>query len=209
MATINDVMSTSIRLDAVQSTRSLKTLTNYIKANTNAWRSQEVALKSSGDKLDALKTRYQGISEEIKGYNLKIDELKRRQSGLDQTTNQGSEKYAKYANQIAKAQEKIAGLNEQQSKAEKQFEYLNSGLSGLQRNYHNLNRVTNSYVDALKAQGKINQAGQVKLKGLKEGLNSLSDQYKLQNNELNKNSQTYKQAQLAYEKQRNVVHEPR
>ena len=144
MATINDVMSTSIRLDAVQPARSLKTLTNYIKANTNAWRSQEVALKSSGDKLDALKTRYQGISEEIKGYNLKIDELKRRQSGLDQTTNQGSEKYAKYANQIAKAQEKIAGLNDQQSKAEKQFEYLNSGLSGLQRNYHNLNQVTNS-----------------------------------------------------------------
>ncbi|MDV3518431.1 phage tail tape measure protein [Lentilactobacillus otakiensis] len=206
MATINDVMSTSIRLDAVQPARSLKTLTNYIKANTNAWRSQEVALKSSGDKLDALKTRYQGISEEIKGYNLKIDELKRRQSGLDQTTNQGSEKYAKYANQIAKAQEKIAGLNDQQSKAEKQFEYLNSGLSGLQRNYHNLNQVTNSYVDALKAQGKINQAGQVKLKGLKEGLNSLSDQYKLQNNELNKNSQTYKQAQLAYEKQRDIVH---
>uniref|UniRef100_UPI00403F59C4 hypothetical protein n=1 Tax=Lentilactobacillus hilgardii TaxID=1588 RepID=UPI00403F59C4 len=155
MATINEVMSTSIRLDAVQPARSLKTLTNYIKANTNAWRSQEVALKSSGDKLDALKTRYQGISEEIKGYNLKIDELKRRQSGLDQTTNQGSEKYAKYANQIAKAQEKIAGLNDQQSKAEKQFEYLNSGLSGLQRNYHNLNQVTNSYVDALKAQGKI------------------------------------------------------
>ncbi|MDM7515914.1 phage tail tape measure protein [Lentilactobacillus sp. TOM.63] len=206
MATINDVMSTSIRLDAVQPARSLKTLTNYIKANTNAWRSQEVALKSSGDKLDALKTRYQGISEEIKGYNLKIDELKRRQSGLDQTTNQGSEKYAKYANQIAKAQEKIAGLNDQQSKAEKQFEYLNSGLSGLQRNYHNLNQVTNSYVDALKAQGKINQAGQVKLKGLKEGLNSLSDQYRLQNSELSKNSQAYKQAQLAYEKQRDIVH---
>ncbi|WP_256963816.1 hypothetical protein, partial [Streptococcus sp. KR] len=60
-------------------------------------------------------------------------------------------------------------------------------------------------MDALKAQGKINQAGQVKLKGLKEGLNSLSDQYRLQNSELSKNSQAYKQAQLAYEKQQNVV----
>ena len=44
-----------------------------------------MAYRTAGNSLNVLKSRYEGIGKVIEYQKLKIDELKSRQEGLDQT----------------------------------------------------------------------------------------------------------------------------
>ena len=82
---VQNEMATKITVDTVQAAKSVSAFRNGITALTNSWKANEMAYRTAGDSLNALKSRYEGIGKVIEYQKLKIDELKSRQEWLDQT----------------------------------------------------------------------------------------------------------------------------
>lgn len=194
-------MATSIALDTIKATNSLKGLTDAVKATTGAWKAQESAMRSSGDYVQASKARYEGLGQTIDAQKNKISELKQRQEGLDQTTKSGAESFLKYEKDIQKASVQLANLESQQQRAKSSMEYQTSGLAKLQQEYKQLSSVSGSYVDRLKAEGKEQQANIAQANALKSSIGNLSEQYAKQVSELKRIQSESGNTSEAYRKQ--------
>ena len=60
---ISAQMSTSIALDTLKASESLKSLQSAITGATSAWKAQSTALQSAGRSQDALKAKINGLKE--------------------------------------------------------------------------------------------------------------------------------------------------
>ncbi|WP_354631132.1 peptidoglycan DD-metalloendopeptidase family protein [Levilactobacillus brevis] len=201
MAKVSNTMATEIKLDTVSAASSLKTLNNAIKGTTSAWKANEVSLKSAGDYLKAAEAKYKGISETIGVVQDKVSKLREKQASLDTSTKEGSEQYSKLSTQLAQAENKLASLTSQQSRAKSSMEYYKSGLGELQKSFKSVNDVTNSYVDRLQAEGKESEAQKAKLGGLRDSVENLGKQYKVQSDELARIKRESGEASDAYKQQ--------
>ncbi|KAA8369795.1 phage tail tape measure protein [Leuconostoc carnosum] len=194
-------MATTIALDTLKATNSLRGLTNAVTSVKNAWKSQEAAAKSSGNYLKASQERYQGLGREMDAQKNKITELQQRQKGLDTSTRDGAESFLKYEKNIQQANQKLASLESQQQRARSSMEYQTSGLAKLQSEYKQMNSVSSSYVARLKAEGKERQANIGQANTLKSSLSNLSQQYVKQADELKRIESSSGTASEAYRKQ--------
>ena len=179
-------MSTEIALDTLQAGNSIKRLTQLVGSATSAWKAQEAQLKSAGDSLGAAKAKYDGLSESITHQQAKIDSLKREQSELKGNTAETAEQYLKYQRQIDQATTKLASMESQQQKAKSSLDYYKSGLAGLQQQFRQQNEASETYIKRLQAEGKENEANAEKSKLLKNSVENLTNQYKIQENMLEK-----------------------
>ena len=179
-------MSTEIALDTLQAGNSIKRLTQLVGSATSAWKAQEAQLKSAGDSLGAAKAKYDGLSESITHQQAKIDSLKREQSELKGNTAETAEQYLKYQRQIDQATTKLASMESQQQKAKSSLDYYKSGLAGLQQQFRQQNEASETYIKRLQAEGKENEANAEKSKHLKSSIENLTNQYKIQENMLEK-----------------------
>ena len=179
-------MSTEIALDTLQAGNSIKRLTQLVGSATSAWKAQEAQLKSAGDSLGAAKAKYDGLSESITHQQAKIDSLKREQSELKGNTAETAEQYLKYQRQIDQATTKLASMESQQQKAKSSLDYYKSGLAGLQQQFRQQNEASETYIKRLQAEGKENEANAEKSKYLKSSIENLTNQYKIQENMLEK-----------------------
>lgn len=200
-------MATSIAIDTIKATNSLRGLNSAINATKNAWKAQEAAAKSSGDYLRASQERYNGISREIDVQKEKISELQRRQQGLDVTTKDGAESFLKYEKNIEQANQKLSSLESQQQRAKSSMKYQSSGLAKLQQDYKQLSQVSDSYVNRLKAEGKERSANIASANSMKSSLSNLSQQYVKQSEELKRIESSSGSASDAYKKQSVRVNE--
>lgn len=201
MAKVSNTMATEVKLDTVSAASSLKTLNNAIKATTNEWKANEISLKSAKDSLGAAQAKYEGLGKTMQALQAKIDKLKERQASLDTSTTKGSDNYARLSKDLANAENKMASLTAQQGRAKKSVDYYQSGLADLQERYKSITSVSKSYAEALENQGNKAQAGRAKLNGLRESYRNLSDQLKIQQNELAKLKTSSGGASEAYNKQ--------
>lgn len=183
---INATMSTEIALDTLQAGNSIKRLTQLVSSATSAWKAQEAQLRSTGDNLGAAKAKYDGLSEAITRQQAKIDSLKREQSELKGNTAETAEQYLKYQRQIDQATTKLASMESQQQKAKSSLDYYKSGLAGLQQQFKQQNEVSETYIKRLQAEGKESEANEEKAKHLKGSIENLTNQYKIQENMLEK-----------------------
>lgn len=183
---IQATMSTEIALDTLQAGNSIKRLTQLVGSATSAWKAQEAQLKSAGDSLGAAKAKYDGLSESITHQQAKIDSLKREQSELKGNTAETAEQYLKYQRQIDQATTKLASMESQQQKAKSSLDYYKSGLAGLQQQFRQQNEASETYIKRLQAEGKENEANAEKSKYLKSSIENLTNQYKIQENMLEK-----------------------
>lgn len=183
---IQATMSTEIALDTLQAGNSIKRLTQLVGSATSAWKAQEAQLKSAGDSLGAAKAKYDGLSESITHQQAKIDSLKREQSELKGNTAETAEQYLKYQRQIDQATTKLASMESQQQKAKSSLDYYKSGLAGLQQQFRQQNEASETYIKRLQAEGKENEANAEKSKHLKSSIENLTNQYKIQENMLEK-----------------------
>lgn len=183
---IQATMSTEIALDTLQAGNSIKRLTQLVGSATSAWKAQEAQLKSAGDSLGAAKAKYDGLSESITHQQAKIDSLKREQSELKGNTAETAEQYLKYQRQIDQATTKLASMESQQQKAKSSLDYYKSGLAGLQQQFRQQNEASETYIKRLQAEGKENEANAEKSKLLKNSVENLTNQYKIQENMLEK-----------------------
>ena len=201
MAKVSNTMATEIKLDTVSAASSLKTLNNAIKGTTQAWKANEVSLKSAGDYLKAAEAKYKGISETIGVVQDKVSKLREKQASLDTSTKDGAEQYSKLSTQLARTENKLASLTSQQSRAKSSMEYYKSGLGDLQKSFKSVNDVTNSYVERLQAEGKEAEAQKAKLGGLKDSVENLGKQYKVQSDALSRIKKESGEASDAYKQQ--------
>ncbi|MFQ6839257.1 MAG: tape measure protein [Streptococcus lutetiensis] len=183
---IQATMSTEIALDTLQAGNSIKRLTQLVGSATSAWKAQEAQLKSAGDSLGAAKAKYDGLSESITRQQAKIDSLKREQSELKGNTAETAEQYLKYQRQIDQATTKLASMESQQQKAKSSLDYYKSGLAGLQQQFRQQNEASETYIKRLQAEGRESEVNAEKSKHLKSSIENLTNQYKIQENMLEK-----------------------
>ncbi len=200
-------MATSIALDTLKATNSLRGLNDAVTSVKNAWKAQEAAAKSSGDYLKASQERYNGLSREMEAQKNKITELQQRQKGLDTSTKEGAESFLKYERNIQQANQKLASLESQQQRAKSSMEYQTSGLAKLQQEYKQMNQVSDSYVNRLKAEHNTRAANITSANNMKASLSNLSQQYVKQSEELKRIEHASGSASDAYKRQAVRVNE--
>ena len=183
---IQATMSTEISLNTIEASKSIKHLTQLVSSATSAWKAQEAQLRSTGDNLGAAKAKYDGLSEAITRQQAKIDSLKREQSDLKGNTAETAEQYLKYQRQIDQATTKLASMESQQQKAKSSLDYYKSGLAGLQQQFRQQNEASETYLKRLQAEGRESEVGAEKSRHLKSSIENLTNQYKIQENMLEK-----------------------
>lgn len=66
-------MSTTIDINTIKASNSLKSLDSAIRATTNAWKANEARARSVGSSLDAAKSRYEVLVKTLIMLNLRLD----------------------------------------------------------------------------------------------------------------------------------------
>lgn len=201
MVKISNIMSTTIDINTIKASNSLKSLDTAIRATTNAWKANEARAKSVGSALEASKSRYEGLGKNIENVKSKISYLTEQQSKLDRTTQQGQEEYNKYANKLASAEKQLASMTAQQDRAKRSMDYQKTGLAGLQSSYKLLNELGTSRIQRLEAEGKQYEANKTKLSTYRASIESLTKQQKLQADELVRIGKASGEASEAYKRQ--------
>ncbi|WP_455386510.1 tape measure protein [Lactiplantibacillus pentosus] len=200
-------MTSRVGLDSAEAVKSLKQLTAEVKANTSGWKAQETALKSAGEYQKAAAARVDGLAKSMEAQKAKIDELKKRQSGLNRDTKDGEEQYLKLSDQINKASRSYDSMGGQLDRAKSKLQYYNSGLADLQKGYKQSTALSKSYVERLEAEGKSTEANKAKLGGLKQAYSNIEAQYKAQTNELERIKTASGATSDAYKRQQVRVNE--
>ncbi|QSE54037.1 C40 family peptidase (plasmid) [Lactiplantibacillus plantarum] len=200
-------MTSKVGLDSAEAVKSLKQLTAEVKANTSGWKAQETALKSAGEYQKAASARVDGLAKSMEMQKSKIDELKKRQSGLNRDTKDGEEQYLKLSDQINKASRSYDSMGGQLDRAKSKLQYYNSGLADLQKGYKQSTALSKSYVERLEAEGKQEDANKARLSGLKQAYSNMESQYKAQTNELDRIKRASGATSDAYKRQQVRVNE--
>ena len=198
---IQNVMATSIKIDTVSATQSLRSMNTALKASTNAWKAEEVQAKSVGNYLKASQARYEGLGRSIDQAKEKIKLIQERQKALDLTTEDGRNSYNRYAKQLGITVKQLSSMTAQQERAKSAMKYQTSGLASLQSRYRSLNEVNSSYVKRLEAEGKKYEAAKTRLTSYKSAVENLTKQQKIQESELSRIASESGKASSAYHAQ--------
>lgn len=183
---INATMSTSVALDLLQASESVKNLTSVVRSSQSAWKAQEAEMKSAGDIAGAAQAKYEGLGKSIEAQQAKIDALKSKQSELKGNTSETAAQFLKYQQQIDGATKQLASMQAQQDRAKQAMDYQKSGLAGLQSEYAAAARANKVYVERLQAEGKEQEANKAKMDGYKSAIGNLNEQLAKQSAELDK-----------------------
>ncbi|WP_423716836.1 NlpC/P60 family protein [Lactiplantibacillus pentosus] len=200
-------MTSRVGLDSAEAVKSLKQLTAEVKANTSGWKAQEAALNSAGKHQEATAARVNGLAKSMEMQKSKIDELKKRQSGLNRDTKDGALEYTKLTDEINKANRSYDSMGGQLDRAKNRLQYYNSGLADLQKGYKQSTALSKSYVERLEAEGKQEDANKARLSGLKQAYSNIEAQYKTQSDELDKIRKASGATSDAYKRQKVRVNE--
>lgn len=207
MTKVQNEMATRITIDTIQAANSMQALRQAISANTNSWKAMETSLKSAGDYQGAAAERVKGLTQSIELQKQRISELRERQQGLDQSTQQGAQQFIKLENQISQANKQMASYEAQLSRAKSNSEYYAGGLANLQRQYQLNASASKAYQERLIASGRTEDAQREKLKSLKSSLENLTKQQKAQEDELERIAKTSGKTSEAYKIQQTRLNE--
>lgn len=204
---IQNVMATSIKIDTVSATQSLRSMNTALKASTNAWKAEEVQAKSVGNYLKASQARYEGLGRSIDQAKEKIKLIQERQKALDLTTEDGRNSYNRYAKQLGITVKQLSSMIAQQKRARSSLSYESSGLAELQKHYRESISLNKSYVDRLESEGKTYLANKARVSGYRNSIANLTKQYEAQSKELNRIASESGKTSSAYKVQQTRVNE--
>ena len=204
---IQNVMATSIKIDTVSATQSLRSMNTALKASTSAWKAEEVQAKSVGNYLKASQARYEGLGRSIDQAKEKIKLIQERQKALDLTTEDGRNSYNRYARQLGITVKQLSSMIAQQKRARSALSYESSGLAELQKHYRESISLNKSYVDRLESEGKTYLANKARVSGYRNSIANLTKQYEAQSKELNRIASESGKTSSAYKVQQTRVNE--
>lgn len=200
---VQNEMSTRISVDTVSAVGSMSAFRNAIRGASSAWRSQEVALRNSGNFTEAATARYRGLNKVIDLQKAKIEELRSRQEGLNISNQKQANQFLKLESQIQSANRQLSSYESQMTRARDSVRYQVSGLADLQHQMKLNESVSKSFADSLRAQGNVEKGDRAELKGLVDSLSLLEKQQSKQRfllnqiaNQSGKTSDAYKKQQI-------------
>jgi TP901 family phage tail tape measure protein len=162
---VTSTMGTTIALNVVETSKSIKSLTNLVSLNQAAWKRQTASLFEAGETVKAYQAKVSGLSESMSRQQAKIDALKEKQSQLNISTAETAEKYIKLMNQIKELKTQQDQLDTSVDKNKQTFNELQVKIESLTAQQKSLKvaniETANSY---LKYQTQIERA-EAKLSG--------------------------------------------
>ncbi len=180
---IQATMSTKIEVDQQQAANEVENLTHKFKDLTAQWKAEQATAKASGDTVAAAKARYEGLSQTLEVQKQRVQALQREREAMQNEmrssatiTKEQTDELNQLDRRLASATNKLTSLSNQQERAKRSFEYASSGLKELRNDYYTNNRVVDSHIEKLKAEGNTAEAQKVKLAGLKSSLVNLAKQ---------------------------------
>lgn len=214
MAKVGSVLKTTIDVDSMQANNSLKGLKSIVDAVTNAWKSQEIQLKSTGNYLEASERRYNGLGEAMRRQKELIEQQVAGQKRLEENTKnmtnatvKETEQWGRYQKDIERAELKLSSMTSQQTRAGQAMEKEKAGIIGLSASLDNTAKSVTAYTDRLKAEHKEDEAVQVQRKATAKELEGQESLYKKQVNLLQDIAKESGFTSAAYKKQETAVHE--
>lgn len=180
---IQQTMSTKIKVDQQEAANQVENLTNKFKDLTAQWKAEQATAKASGDTVAAAKARYEGLSQTLEVQKQRVQALQREREAMQNEmrssatiTKEQTDELNQLDRRLTSATNKLTSLSNQQERAKRSFEYASSGLKELRNDYYTNNRVVDSHIEKLKAEGNTAEAQKVKLAGLKSSLVNLAKQ---------------------------------
>lgn len=185
----------------VEVAKSLRSLKADVAGLTQAWKAQEINLKSAGDNTAAAEVKYKGLTETVKAQKSVLAELKAKQAELDTSTDKGAESFAKLQKQVSQAEAKLASLSAQQGRAKDTMQYYKTGIAGAQEELKRISDTSAAYVKRLEAEGRTSEANKAKLNSMKAEYSQMNTVYQKQVSELNRIATESGKASSAFAKQ--------
>lgn len=182
--------------------KSMKDLKSTASMLKSEMRANFTELKSGGQVTDAYSGKVKDTAKAIKAQENVINSAKKAQKGLDLTTEEGRNEYAKQEKTINGAKNAISSLSGEQKRAKSSLDFYKSGMAEMNRTMKVATGASDAYVARLRAEGKENKANQAQLTGLHTKYSKLSDIYAKQATELQKVAKDTGESSEAYLKQK-------
>lgn len=186
MAELQHDMASQVSLDVDAAVKSFKTLTSAVKANTTEWQANAAEAKRNGESQKAQQIKIDGLSKSVELQKAKLADLKKQQSEVDTSTENGTKRYYDLTSQITKTNSQITKQSEQLDKAKSGMSYYTTGLADLQKGYKEATQLSQSYIARLDAEGKTDEANKAKLDSYRNSVEHFTKQLQIQQTELSK-----------------------
>lgn len=193
----------AIDMDDGGMTRTMRELKNEAKLLKSGMQANFAEIRSGEGIMAAYANKVKDAGRAIDAQRVYIEKLKSEQNGLDQSTVHGRESYLKYENQIESAKRTIGSLQSQQERAKQSLDLQKSGVLQLKDATELNDKVTQSYIGRLKAEGNEFEANKAKAGGLHQSYKDLNKQLEAEQSQLEKvgkasgeNSRQYKEQQV-------------
>ena len=144
--------------------------------------------KSEGNAIDAAKAKITGLTRENNNLNTVRNKEAKVLVDIEKKYGSASDEYTKQATVL---EDLTHRMNNNNKAIEKNNKFINSNadaLTKMRANYKAASDANRTYVERLDAEGKHSQANIAKAANYRASLRSLSDQYKLQVQDLNRMS---------------------
>ncbi|MBE1727397.1 phage tail protein [Lactobacillus plantarum] len=193
----------AIDMDDGGMTRTMRELKNEAKLLKSGMQANFAEIRSGEGIMAAYANKVKDAGRAIDAQRVYIEKLKSEQNGLDQSTVHGRESYLKYENQIESAKRTIGSLQSQQERAKQSLDLQKSGVLQLKDATELNDKVTQSYIGRLKAEGNEFEANKAKAGGLHQSYKDLNKQLEAEQSQLEKvgkasgeDSRQYKEQQV-------------
>lgn len=197
----------AIDLDDGGMARSMKTIRDEARALKNAMQTNFAQIQSGEGIMAAYSQKVTDASRAIDAQKTVIQKLRSEQNGLDLETEKGKQAYLRYENQIDSAKRAISSLEAQQERAKSSLGLQASGVLKLKEATESAEKVNNSYVNALKSQGRTYEAQKAQLNGLRDVYSKMGAQLKAEQQRLTELGSKYNSTSKVYSDQAVRVNE--
>lgn len=181
---VDNTLATKVTIDAVDAAKSVSAFRKGITSLTNAWKANELANKSAGNTLDALRAKFDGIGSVMELQKRKIDELKSRQEGLDRTNAKQAETWLKLESEIQRAEKQLASYSAQQEKAKSSMGYYESGLADIEKKLQLNGRAYDVLVEKMRVEENTSKVSEERVQNLSKTRDLLTKKLEIQKKEL-------------------------
>lgn len=152
-------MATRIAIDTIGATGGLRDLTNAVRSTIDAWKAQEIAMKSAGDMIGASQVRYNGLGETIERQKAKISELTQRQESLINVSKENVQAFTAYEDKVSALRNQLQNLDTSTESGRQKSEQLKAEIERLGQEFQKSTGITQKDASAyLKLQKNINSA---------------------------------------------------
>lgn len=197
----------TISLQMDEALGSLRSLKSEVKQVTDAWKLQDAQLRQNGEYEEAYRAKVTGLEHAMTQQRQGIEQLKSTMNSFSTETKAGAEAHDKLAQEVLKAERSLQSMSSQHEKAQNTLSLYESGVIQARKALEQSEKVSVSYQDKLRAEGKEVEANAEKRRFLSEKVKALTDLQEKETSILEKVRKHSGESSEAFQKQAVRVNE--